>query len=97
VRTIWDEVEEMLVGTCWRWNLDKSTHKLIPWGELEEELSGEELNICAGREGEPAGETTGGMATTGELAGEKPGELAGAMNDAYECGESKPAPEEWSW
>jgi len=34
------------------------------------------------------------MATTGELAGEKPGELAGAMNDAYECGESKPAPEE---
>jgi hypothetical protein len=97
VRAIWDRVEETLVGTCWRWNLDKSTHKLITWGESEEEPGGEELNIYAGREGESARETAWETTSTGEPAEEKPGELEEAMDDACECGESKLAPEEWSW
>jgi hypothetical protein len=96
VRAIWDRVEETLVRTCWRWNLDKSTHKLIPWGESEEEPGGEELNVCAGHEGEPAGEITRETTSTGELAEEKPGELAGAMDNACKYGESELAHEEWS-
>jgi hypothetical protein len=97
VQASWDGVEETLVETCWKWNLDRSTHNLIPWGESEEEPGGEGLNIYAGRKGEPVGETAGVTATTREPAGEKPGELAGAMDDACECGEFEPVLEEWSW
>ena len=50
----------------------------------------EELNIGADREGEPVGET----ATIGELAGEKPRELAVVMGDACKCDEFEPAFEE---
>jgi hypothetical protein len=55
---------------------------------------GEEFNISAGREGEPAGEVAGETATTGELAGERPGEMATTMGDSCECEESELALEE---
>ena len=90
-------MEETEVGMCWRWNLDKSTRKLITLGESEEEPVGEEFNIGAGREGEPAGEVAGETATTGELAGERPGEMATTLGDSCECEESELALEEWSW
>ena len=47
----------------------------------------EELNIGADHEGDLARE----MATTGELAGERLGEMATTMGDAYECEEYEPA------
>lgn len=86
---VWDNGDgekETQVGTCWRWNLDKSIYKLIPRGESEEEPEGGELNICVGREGETVGETPGETTTTWELVGEKSGELATAMDDTCECG-----------
>jgi len=55
---------------------------------------GEEFNIGAGREGEPAGEVAGETATTGELAGERPWEMATTMGDSCECEESELALEE---
>ena len=47
----------------------------------------EELNRGADRKGDAVGETT----TTGELAGEKLGELATLMGNDCKCDESKPA------
>ena len=73
-----------------------STHNLIPWRELEEEPEGEELNICVNREGEPTGELAGVTVIIGEPVGEEPGELAGAMDNACESGESEPVPKAWS-
>jgi hypothetical protein len=63
-------------------NLDRSTHTLIPRGEIEEEPVVEGLNIGADREGDPTEETP------------IIGELAAALGNAYECDESEPAVEE---
>jgi hypothetical protein len=63
-------------------NLDRSTHTLIPQGEIEEEPAVEGLNIGADREGDPAEETP------------TIGELAAALGNAYECDKSEPAVEE---